>query len=238
MSELTKKIETHKCVLHTYKGASKQCSLSASPAAEDPSQCASGVAISPYQFVELPPIAEAVPPQHPAPHRGYVIASCVLTAISGLFSIVPIVTAAVGMARSQANHTEERGEIAAAVVYLFSILTIVESGLCFIAMLMCFTLLFLQPYKVLIRNPKNGSFACLCISVFLLFLCTVYTIVVHIICALMDKGNMPSAGLCVFPCVRAVALVAFFAVLVANSEDPTTRSSNVRVVSSYCFHSI
>lgn len=218
MSELTKKIETHKCVLHTYKGASKQCSHSASPVAEDPSQCVSAAAINPHQSVALPPVTEAEPPQHPAPHRGYVIASCVLTAISGLFSIVSIVTAAVGMARSQANHTEEGGEATVGLVYLFSILTIVGSGLCFTAMLTFFTLLFLQPYKVLIRNPKNGSFACLCVSVFLLFLCAVYTIVAHIICALTDKGNVPSAGLCVFPCVRAVALVSFFAVLVANSE--------------------
>lgn len=157
----------------------------------------------------LPPVLE-----HPAPHRGYLIASRVLSGVAGLLSIGTIVTAGIGVDGA----THYYSYLTSWFISVFLGLSIAEAGCCFVAMLACFCLLMKRPYKVLIRSPQNGSFICLCFSVFLLFLFAVYSAVMQILCEAWEPDYVPPAALCVIPCVRAAVLLSFFSILLANSQ--------------------
>ncbi|KPA83774.1 hypothetical protein ABB37_02002 [Leptomonas pyrrhocoris] len=178
-----------------------------------------GARVDSDDLFNRPPPLPTPPPGRPVPHRGYVIASLALTAVAGVLSLGSIIIAAVVIDREIKADPVEDEWLMSGIIAIFFIVTIVESGLCFIAMMACFGLLLhKQQHRVLIRNPSNGAFVCLCVSVFFLFLLCVYTIVMYVICEIWDPENVPSVGLCAIPCVRAVALLSFFAVLVANSK--------------------
>lgn len=143
----------------------------------------------------------------------YWIASLVLTAITLLMAIGSLVTAAVVFKKIDDAQGEPLSHILSLVLYM---VTMVESCLTFIAMIPIIVLLAVRPRRVLIRDKQNGSFICLCASIFILFLFAVYSFCVPIICK--DDTPKVSAAVCVVPGVRFIALISFFAVLVANSK--------------------
>lgn len=166
-----------------------------------------------------PSLPSPLPAEHPEPHRGYLIASHVLTGIAGLTSIGTIVAEAVGIANN-AKHPGEKSDTdpVGEVIVIFLALMLVESVLCLIAMATCFGLLLDRPHKVLIRSPCNGSLGCLCASVFILFLCSVFTATMQAALGVWMPDAVPSPGVCAIPIVRAISLISFFAVLIANSK--------------------
>lgn len=143
----------------------------------------------------------------------YWIASLVLTALTLLLAIGSIVTAAVVFHRIDGAHGEAVAYVLQLVLY---IVTMVEASLTLIAMIPLIVLLAVRPRAVLIRDKNNGNFVCLCASVFILFLFAVYSFCVPIICK--DDEPKLSAAICIIPGVRFIALISFFAVLVANSK--------------------
>lgn len=163
--------------------------------------------------------------KHPEPHRGYMMASRVLTATAGLLSIGSVVTACFGLKGVAAYTTVwDQAAMDNWLISMFFGFTIAEAFCCLIAMLTCFCLLMKRPYKVLIRSPQHGSFVCLCFTIFLLGLFALYSVSMQIVCALWAAEHVPSPALCVIPAVRACAIFAFFGILLVNSrvlpQDP------------------
>lgn len=168
-------------------------------------------------FPLLPPV---MPREHPTPHRGFMITSLVLSGITGVLALGSISIAAVTLSRCSNHQSTEEGESLGVVLALLChSFVMAESCLCFIATLTCFALLLRKPHRVLTREPNNGSFICLCVSIFLLFLFSIYSIIFQALSRdFFNHSLVPPTGVCAVHCARAIGLVSFFAVLVANSK--------------------
>lgn len=190
------------------------------PSEEAHLEAVSGTVIPTQPFSDGPLLPSDRPAEHPAPHRGYLIASIALCAATGVLSLASIAIAAVAVGRASTHQVSEEGELlSVGLNILFFALSLAESCLCFIAAVTCLSILVCKPYRVLIRNPCNGSFVCLCVSFFVLFLCSIYSIVMQaLVGTILDDNFALPAPACVVHCLRAVGIISFFAVLVSNSK--------------------
>ncbi|KPI86698.1 hypothetical protein ABL78_4256 [Leptomonas seymouri] len=161
----------------------------------------------------------ATPPGTPLPPHHYLIASLVFTATSGLLSLMSLAVAA-EVVRRRCSNSSPNEVISLArkyVVVLYS-MVVVESCLCFVTMMVCFYLLRKKPYRILIGNPSSCSHTYLCACIVSLFLFSIYSIAVHLVSPRWDPLFVPPASLSFIPSCRAVALLAFFVVLVSSSR--------------------
>jgi uncharacterized oligopeptide transporter (OPT) family protein len=135
-----------------------------------------------------------------------------------VLTIVTTVTAAADF-----HKINERQEaLSRAFSFVIYPASIVEVCLTFIAMLVLILLLVVRPRSVLIPDKCNGGFIYLCTAIFFLFLCAVYSFIVHIVLK-SDSPKMSSAA-CVILRVHLIALICLVLVLRCSSLTPSCRA--------------
>lgn len=162
--------------------------------------------------------------------EAYVAPAQLCVAMAGLTSLVSLLLAAKVLYWIATHNPGDEGRYFTwSIISFFYFGVLIESSACLITMCVWFSFLLHSPHCILPDASHCNKFFCLCFTIVLLFVCSIYSAAVSVLCADFDSRITPPPTSSLLSIARMIALTFLLCVLIRHYKAACVQAYRIVV---------